>query len=85
MPTTEAPAVTDHKIRWFVYTGARNADGTAEKIRRASTMRGHWRFGYDVECSCGWETRTGGAVRSYIEHEVWSHKYEHGLTKGQRS
>lgn len=54
-----------HRMAWYVYAGA-------EKIRHTASMRGAW--GYDVTCSCGWETRTGGAVRSYIEAEVWLHK-----------
>ncbi len=54
-----------HFIKWFVYAG-----GT--KIRHESTMRGAW--GYDVECSCGWTTRTGGATLSAMRHEVRLHK-----------
>jgi len=59
-----------HRIQWWVY--AWNGDGTVHKMRRSRTMRGQW--SYDVTCSCGWETRTGGAVRSYIEREVRIHK-----------
>lgn len=65
---------TKHRIAWFVYTGARDENGHPERIRRTATMRGTWP-GYDVTCSCGWETRTGGAVRSYIEGEVSLHKW----------
>ena len=62
-----------HRVRWWVYTGGVDEDGRRERIPRVSTMRGQWP-GYDVECSCGWESRTGGAVRSYIEQLVWEHK-----------
>lgn len=55
-----------HKIRWFVRLGE-------EMVPRTSGMRGQW--GYDVKCSCGWETKTGGAVKSYIDREVWAHKF----------
>lgn len=72
MEATEQ-AVTTHRISWWVYTG----DGS-ERIRRTSTMRGHWP-GYDATCSCGWETQTGGAIRNYIKHEVWAHKFFEGL------
>jgi hypothetical protein len=58
--------VTTHRVSWFVWAG-----GT--KIPRTSTMRGRW--GYDVECTCGWKTHTGGATRGYIENEVWIHKH----------
>jgi hypothetical protein len=61
-----------HRIRWFVYVGP-NSSGRFERIPRTASMRGTWP-GYDVECSCGQKTTTGGAVRSYIEREVWLHK-----------
>lgn len=63
---------TGHRISWWVYTG-----NGQERIRRTAKMRGWWP-GYDVTCSCGWETRTGGAVRSYVEREVWLHKFTEG-------
>lgn len=61
MNTTRAT----HRMSWFVYAGR-------EKIRRTATMRGQW--GYDVECTCGWKTTTGGATKGYIDNEVWVHK-----------
>lgn len=62
--------VPGHKITWWVWAGG-------EKIRRTSTMRGQW--GYDASCSCGWQTRTGGAVKRYIQDEVDFHKFEANL------
>lgn len=59
--------MTTHRMRWFVYAGG-------ERIPRTSTMRGAW--GHDVVCSCGWETKTGGATKSYIDGEIWHHKRE---------
>ena len=64
MTTTQTE--TKHRIRWYVYAGD-------EMIPHTATMRGTW--GYDAKCSCGWETTTGGAVRSSIEREVWIHKH----------
>jgi hypothetical protein len=58
-------ATETHKIHWFVYAGS-------ERLPRTSKMRGTW--GYDVECSCGWRTRTGGAVERHIRDEIWLHK-----------
>lgn len=58
-----------HKITWFVYAGT-------ERIRRTAQMRGTW--GHDVTCSCGWETRTGGATRGHINQLVWEHKNGYG-------
>lgn len=67
MTTTE----TTHRIRHYVYAGV-------QLIPRESSMRGTWAC--EAKCSCGWETRTGGAVRSWIEREVAEHKFdvEHG-------
>jgi len=60
-----ADTSTTHRIHWFVYAGD-------EKIPHTAKMRGAW--GYDVECSCGWQTRTGGATRRSVEDEIWLHK-----------
>lgn len=60
------------RIRWFVYGGP-DENGRLLKMPRTANMRGHW-AGYDAECSCGWATNTGGAIRSYIRNEVWLHK-----------
>lgn len=58
-----------HRVSWYVYV-----DG--QRIRRTASMRGAW--AYDVECSCGWYTRTGGAVKSYVDSLVWEHKHGFG-------
>lgn len=66
---------TDTKvtIKWFVYAGE-------EKIRYNSTMRGTW--GYDAECSCGWKTTTGGAIKRSVVEDVELHKImEHHYTR----
>lgn len=66
---------TDTKvtIKWFVYAGE-------EKIRYNSTMRGTW--GYDAQCSCGWETKTGGAIKSCVLEDVKWHKImDHNYTR----
>lgn len=55
-----------HKATWFVYAGG-------EKIRYQSTMRGTW--GYDVVCSCGWESNHGGGVRRSVEDALWTHRW----------
>jgi len=53
------------KIKWFVWSGD-------VKMPHESSMRGTW--GWDATCSCGWETRTGGAVRSSVLQDVQKHK-----------
>jgi hypothetical protein len=61
-PTTEKV-----NIQWLVWSGM-------EKIPFETSMRGAW--GWDVKCSCGWESRTGGGVRSWLKEMVRNHKLE---------
>lgn len=58
---------TVHRIRHYVYDGD-------ELIPRESSMRGAWEC--EAKCSCGWETRAGGAVRSWIDREIADHKLD---------
>jgi hypothetical protein len=63
-----AETMKAHRATWYVWAGG-------VKMRRQATMRGSW--GYDVTCSCGeFETRTGGAVRRYVEEKLWFHRFE---------
>ena len=62
--------VAGHKIKWFVYAGS-------ERIPYRSAMRGAW--GFDAVCECGWDSRTGGATRAFVQGEVDVHKWEIGL------
>jgi hypothetical protein len=57
--------MTEHRIRHYVYAGD-------ELIPREASMRGAWPC--EAKCSCGWQTHTGGAVRSYIDRLVEEHK-----------
>lgn len=64
-----------HRARWFVYTGQTDPETRRpERIRYQSSMRGFWP-GYDVVCSCGWETRTGGATRRWVAEELFDHRF----------
>jgi hypothetical protein len=69
-------SATQHRIRHYVYG---IAGDRSTLMPRESQMRGAWPC--EAKCSCGWETRTGGAIRSAIEREVWDHKWdvEHGF------
>lgn len=73
--------VPGHAIRWFVWG---NGTDRPVKIPHTSRMRGEW--GWDASCECGWQTRTGGATRTYVEGEVWMHKFENRTdeTEGDR-
>jgi len=60
------------QIKLFVYAGD-------EKVRHTSHMAGEW--GWDFECSCGYQSKTGGAIRSYIQNQIKEHKlYTHEYT-----
>jgi len=60
------------KIEWFAV------------LHDGSMMRNSAGFqhnAWDVKCSCGWETRTGGAIRSCIQTEVYKHKrFDHNYS-----
>lgn len=70
MTATEA-----HRIRWFARAGS-------ERIPRRRGMRGR-DWGWDAECSCGWATRTGGAIQARIREAIWWHRWdvEHGFAE----
>jgi hypothetical protein len=62
---------TTHKIRWFVLV-----DPAADEwVPRTSSMRGFWP-GYDAECSCGWKSRTGGAIRAEVKRMIDQHRWD---------
>jgi hypothetical protein len=63
----------EHQARWFVYAGGYGQPLT--RIPWQATMRGHWP-GYDVECSCGWESKTGGATRASVRDALDDHRID---------
>lgn len=52
----EAP-LAGHRARWYVWSAG-------ERMPHESSMRGAW--GWDVVCECGWDSRTGGAIRPRV-------------------
>ena len=52
-------------IKWIVWHGS-------EKEYRSKEVK--WGQGYDFECSCGFQSRTGGAILTQIQKEVYEHK-----------
>jgi hypothetical protein len=56
-----------HRFRWFAYAGG-------ERIPRVKTMRGQW--GFDAVRSCGYDTKVGGGVESYIKTLIWNHRFD---------
>lgn len=55
---------TGYRITWYAVNGS-------ERTPLTKRMRPN---GYDATCSCGWETRTGGAIKSCIQREIRTHK-----------
>jgi hypothetical protein len=58
-----------HRIRHYVYGVAGDR---STLIPRTRGMRGSWPC--EAKCSCGWDSHTGGAVRSYVARLVAEHK-----------
>ena len=52
-------------IKWFA------VDTNGNKFRN---NRGFISSGWDATCSCGWETRTGGGIKAWVQGEVDAHK-----------
>jgi hypothetical protein len=66
---------TDQKvsIKWFAVF----ADGS--KMRN---VQGFSHNAWDAECSCGWITRTGGAIKTSVLRDVENHKiFEHNYMR----
>jgi hypothetical protein len=61
-----------HRATWWAYAGG-------QRIRREKTMRGQWSF--DVTCSCRWDSRIGGGVRSAVEEALGDHRYDEQIKK----
>lgn len=53
-------------IKWFAVL----SDGT--KMRNT---KGFVHNAWEVECSCGWATHTGGAIKTSIEQDIFKHKF----------
>ncbi len=58
---------TAHRIRWYVVLPSGRLPHTAQ-------MRGTW--AYDVVCSCGWDSHTGGGTLTYLRSLVTEHKWD---------
>jgi hypothetical protein len=71
------PTTQKVQIKWFVYS-------MGHKLPKTASMRGAW-DGYDFACSCGYESRTGGAIKSCVtdimeKHKRIEHDYEWQLS-----
>lgn len=64
---------TIHRTYWICLI--RNDAGQTVPVRRArwaTPAKGFHRF--EAECSCGWKTRTGGAIPAAINREIAAHR-----------
>lgn len=61
-----------HRVRWF---GVIPGPGNCERVPRNRMMNGR-DWGWDATCSCGWETRTGGAIQQRIREAISEHRQE---------
>jgi len=68
-----ADILRDHRATWWVYPEPGNT-ARSSRIRYQKTMRGTW--GYDVTCSCGWDSRTGGGLRRYVADLLLDHRLD---------
>ena len=56
------------KIKWHAVVGGK-------RYPLEKTMQG---VGYDATCTtCGWDSGTGGAVKSHVKRKVDDHKFDH--------
>jgi hypothetical protein len=63
--------VKAHRMTWWAIPFGRDPG----RIRRNPSMRAR-DWGWDVTCSCGWESRTGGAIQSYVQSCIDDHRYD---------
>jgi hypothetical protein len=54
------------QIKWFVWAGG-------EMFPKEASMVSY--PGYDFECSCGFKSATGGAIKACIKREIREHKF----------
>ena len=62
-----------HRIRWYGVAVAH--DGTRTLIPRNGGMAAR-DWGWDATCTCGWATRTGGAIAACIRREIEDHRLD---------
>ena len=61
------PLNSKPKIKWFAVWGG-------QRFPREKSMRG---MGWDATCSCGWDSKTGGALESSVKRDIANHKLDH--------
>jgi hypothetical protein len=63
-----------HRIRWYARVTPCEDAPNGFLPKQSSMVVSS--FGWDARCSCGWETRTGGAIHARIKESVADHKWD---------
>jgi len=59
-----------HRVRWFA-----RFPGSAEDWIPATADMVRSGYGWDVRCSCGQESHTGGYTERAMRDRVWDHRH----------
>jgi hypothetical protein len=65
--------MSTHRVRWFGVDPSVPFGHPEHLVPRNRHMNGR-DWGWDVKCSCGWESRTGGAIEARVREAVEDHK-----------
>ena len=65
-----------HRIKWFAVDPSIPFGQEGHLIPRTSLMNARDQVGWDVACSCGWESRTGGAIEASVRRAVEDHRWD---------
>jgi hypothetical protein len=64
--------MAEAKIKWHAVFGSPNGN---IKVPLEKGMQPH---GYEASCNtCGWETKTGGAIKAEVKRRIDDHKWDH--------
>lgn len=71
-----AQASDKHTMRWYgVIPAAPSLGQPVELVPRTRFMNGR-DWGWDVKCSCGWESRTGGGIEADVRRKIADHRWD---------
>jgi len=70
--TARDPEQAGHRISWFAVLPGDFAAGRT-RIPRNRHMNGR-DWGWDATCTCGWDSRTGGAIQARVEDAIADHR-----------
>lgn len=69
MSFTDHPLNSVPKIKWFAVWGG-------QRFPRQKGMLGN---SWDATCSCGWDSKSGGAIEASIKRDVANHRLDHEI------